>query len=92
MASVITEPRAAALKVIAKLPSLGLSFGAGDFFQLFWGAGIPADFCASFVLLSSLEDFPLPLTSEVGVEGGLFSPIVKEIAEFFVLRANTCFN
>ena len=80
-----SKPWAATFKVIAELPSLALSFGARDFFPPFWGADVPADFRTSFVLLSSLEDFSLPLTSEIGVEGGLFSPTVKE---FFVLRTN----
>ena len=70
-ASAISEPRAAAFKVIVELPSLALSFGGSDFFQPFWEADVPAGFGTSFVLLSSLEDFSLPLTSEIGVEAGL---------------------
>ena len=38
------------------------------------------------MLLSSLEGFSLPRTSEVGVEVGLSSPILKEFAEFLSLE------
>ena len=76
-ASAITEPRAASFKVRVELPSLAPSFGAWDFFPPFWGADVLTDFHTSVVFLSSFEDFSLPLISEVGVGGGLSSPIVE---------------
>ena len=44
------------------------------------------------MLLSSLEDFSLPLAAEAEVEGGLSSPIVEELCRVFVLRAKTCLD
>ena len=85
-ASAITEPRAAAFKSMLELPSLVLSFGRIGVFPPFWETDVPADFLASFVLLSSLEDFSLPLAAEAEVEGGLSSPIVKNCAEFLSLE------
>ena len=52
-ASARAEPRAAALKVTFKLPSLVLSFGAGGFFPPFCETEVPVDFRTSFVRCSS---------------------------------------